>query len=354
MVDLRGFPYESFPSGWFQVAWTDEVTSTPKPLRYFGQDLVIYRGASGDALLFNATCPHMGAHLGYGGKVEEGSDNITCPYHGWSFDQEGKNCDIPYAERPNRTKIKKWQVVELGSLVLAWHDELDRSPWFEPLDIPEFFNSENHLASATTRRNYENVRLLPQFIADNLVDAAHQKFVHRAADIPDITNYVADGGKYTVDYMMTFGKGKKSTWLTPDGNPVVASIRIEASGVGLTLARFEIDGTVHIQSTTPIDHEHCDSRHTVIVPIAQTKEGEPDESAVKRFQHECIQFERDLVIWETQQFMHPVPYPMLERDRFRSFRNWAAQFYPDGVPGRFGVRRTEDDGPQHLVVAGSA
>ncbi len=352
MVNHRNFPYTSYPSGWFQVAWADEVTATPRPLRYFGQELVIYRGASGQVLLFNAICPHMGAHLAYGGEVN--GDSITCPYHGWSFDEKGANCDIPYADRPNKTKLKKWQAVELGTLVLAWHDERGRPPWFAPFDVPEFSNFNTHLASPTTRRNYESVHLKPQFIADNLVDAAHQKYVHRAAEIPDITSFVADGGKYTVDYSMIFGKGKKTTWLTPDGKPIVASIRIEAAGVGMSLARFDIDGTVHIQGTTPIDHERCDSRHTVIVPIAQVKDGEPDDKAVRRFEHECMQFERDLLIWEHQEFKHPVPYPILERDRFRSFRNWSAQFYPDGEPGHFGRLRAEDQHPRSLVATGSA
>jgi 3-ketosteroid 9alpha-monooxygenase subunit A len=352
MVNHRSFPYQSYPSGWFQVAWADEVTAVPRSLRYFGQDLVVYRGASGDVHLFNAICPHMGAHLGYGGKTD--GDSITCPYHGWSFDSSGKNCDIPYAERPNKTKIKKWQVAELGTMVLAWHDELGRSPWFEPFDVPEFSNAATHLASPVTRRNYESVYLKPQFIADNLVDAAHQKYVHRAADIPDITSYASDGGRYAVDYSMTFGKGKKTTWLTPDGKPIVAAIRIEAAGIGMSIARFEIDGGVHIQSTTPVDHERCDSRHTVIVPISQVKDGEPDENAVRRFQHELVQFERDLLIWEHQEFMHPVPYPMLERDRFRSFRNWSAQFYPDGIPGHFGKLRPDDQEVPRLIATNSA
>src|SRR5437667_6703957 len=44
----RNFPYESLPTGWFQVAWSDELEiGEAKPLAYFGTELVLYRGESG-------------------------------------------------------------------------------------------------------------------------------------------------------------------------------------------------------------------------------------------------------------------------------------------------------------------
>jgi len=341
MADHRKFPYTSFPTGWYQVAWGDEITDTPKPLRYFETPLVAFRGESGRAQVFNAMCPHMGAHLGWGGTVV--GDGIECPYHGWQFDAEGKNCLIPYAERPNRTKIRKWHVEEVGSLVLVWFDQKDRAPLFPPVEVPEFADTENFLAPAETRKNYENVFLKPQFITENLVDAAHQKFVHRAAEIPEIYRCEADGPTFHVDSTIIFGNGKnKKTWLTPDGKPLAAALRTTSAGVGIAVARFEIDGSVHIQCTTPVDHERCDSRQTVLVPMNEVEDGRPTEKAIKRFHHELIQFERDLVIWEHQEYVHPVPYPHLERDRFRAFRNWTSQFYPEAEPGHFGRYRTDD------------
>src|SRR3546814_16403845 len=62
----------TYPTGWFWVAWSHEVSveDAPRPLRYFGRDLVLYRGASGRPVVLDAPCPPPGAHLGYGASRE--------------------------------------------------------------------------------------------------------------------------------------------------------------------------------------------------------------------------------------------------------------------------------------------
>ena len=41
----------TFPRGWFMIARADEVSKKPLNLRYFGQDMVLYRGDSGRLVL---------------------------------------------------------------------------------------------------------------------------------------------------------------------------------------------------------------------------------------------------------------------------------------------------------------
>ena len=61
---MRDYPMP-MPFGWFQVAWSDEVpTGTSKPMQYFGRHLVAWRGEGGEAHVWDAFCPHLGAHLG--------------------------------------------------------------------------------------------------------------------------------------------------------------------------------------------------------------------------------------------------------------------------------------------------
>ena len=87
----------TYPRGWFMVARSEEVTSTPLAVRYFGEDMVIYRGGqSGKAFMIEAYCPHMGTHLARNstsyvaqdGPVE--GDSIRCPYHAWSYRLDGQ------------------------------------------------------------------------------------------------------------------------------------------------------------------------------------------------------------------------------------------------------------------------
>jgi phenylpropionate dioxygenase-like ring-hydroxylating dioxygenase large terminal subunit len=73
-----------FAKGWYLVCWSADLEpSQVKPLRYFGKNYVLFRGEDGKATLLDAHCPHLGAHLGYGGRVE--GNDIICPFHAWRF-----------------------------------------------------------------------------------------------------------------------------------------------------------------------------------------------------------------------------------------------------------------------------
>ena len=81
------FPFPT-PFGWFQVAFPGDLEpGEVTPLNYWSRELVLWRDAAGDFHLQDAFCPHLGAHLAYGGTVRD--DELQCPFHGWRFDGEG-------------------------------------------------------------------------------------------------------------------------------------------------------------------------------------------------------------------------------------------------------------------------
>src|SRR5438874_10167464 len=102
------FPHAGYPTGWFQIAWADELgPGQVRPLRYFGRDLVLFRTTSGSYRVLDAHCQHMGAHLGHGGTVE--AECIVCPYHGWSWDGDGRNTMVPSVGEPtDRRRMGTW------------------------------------------------------------------------------------------------------------------------------------------------------------------------------------------------------------------------------------------------------
>src|SRR2546421_234852 len=103
-------PFTWRPTGWFMIGWSSEFPQgTVKPLKYFGQDLVAYRTEEGSLHVLDAHCPHLGAHIGHGGKVN--GDCVECPYHGWGYGPDGVNRYIPYEDRPNVSKkLRSWPV----------------------------------------------------------------------------------------------------------------------------------------------------------------------------------------------------------------------------------------------------
>src|SRR5205085_12180493 len=109
------------PTGWYQIGWSAEFpAASVRPLHYFGEDLVAYRGEDGGLRVLEAHCKHLGAHIGHGGRVVE--DCVQCPFHGWRWGGDGENVSIPGETRPNRSKrLRVWPVVEQHGLVFLWH-----------------------------------------------------------------------------------------------------------------------------------------------------------------------------------------------------------------------------------------
>src|SRR5690606_36915397 len=88
----RGLP--PIPWGWFVVGLSHELhPGDVRPVRYFDRDLVLWRTEAGEARVWDAHCPHLGAHLGYGGTVE--GETLRCPFHHFRFDGQGRCVEVP-------------------------------------------------------------------------------------------------------------------------------------------------------------------------------------------------------------------------------------------------------------------
>ena len=80
--------------GWFEIARSaDVVGSKPLAVQCLGRDLVCYRGRSGQVHVIDGRCPHMGVSFARHGIIE--GEGITCRYHGWNWDGQGRNTCVP-------------------------------------------------------------------------------------------------------------------------------------------------------------------------------------------------------------------------------------------------------------------
>lgn len=81
---------------WHPVAGVSEFDALAvKPIRLFGENLVLFKDLSGDYGLIDRQCPHRGADMAYG-MVE--ANGLRCNYHGWCFDQTGACVEQPYED----------------------------------------------------------------------------------------------------------------------------------------------------------------------------------------------------------------------------------------------------------------
>ena len=199
-------PLSMKPTGWFQVAWSAEIgVGDVHRMTYFGQEMVAWRAQSGLLTVMDAYCEHLGAHLGFGGHVE--GDVIECAFHGWQWNQDGRNVCIPYEDRPNRgRRIRTHPVVERNESVYIWHDVEGRDPFFDVPDVFSGFGDDSSVADyypmATLYR--PQLELHPQYVLENGVDFAHFKFVHKTPIVPVFTRHDFDRPVSYVDFTITF------------------------------------------------------------------------------------------------------------------------------------------------------
>ena len=307
------------PSGWFQVAYSGELEpGEVMPLDYFDTELVLFRGEDGRARVFDAYCPHMGAHLGYGGRVV--GNSIRCPFHAWEFGEGGRCSKIPYSKRiPPKAAVGEWPVDEKNGMVLVYHDTERKPPAYQIPEVPEYASDE---WTDYYLREFK-VKSRNQELAENIVDPPHFKYVHRTAEIPKAKVHI-NGHIFNVELAYPIARADT-------GEMQYGNIDIESHGFGVGWSRFRgiVDTTV-VVAGTPIDREYLHLRLSFMIKkldsVAAT------ESLGKAFVDEITrQFREDMPIWENKAYLER---PLLcEGDGpIAQLRSWARQFYASPGP----------------------
>ncbi|BBY79454.1 aromatic ring-hydroxylating dioxygenase subunit alpha [Mycolicibacterium pulveris] len=327
-------PLSMKPTGWFQVAWSAEIQpGEVRRMKYFDREMIGWRTSSGEAVVMDAYCEHLGAHLGYGGHVE--GDVIQCPFHGWQWNTEGRNVCIPYESRPNRgRRIRTYPVVERNESIYIWHDIEGRAPYFDAPDVFAGFadgsSAEDYYPQMRLFR--EALELHPQYVLENGVDFAHFKYVHKTPIVPVFTRHDFDQPVSFVDFTITFDG---------DENQSIDDVKsgVEAINGGLGIAVTKSWGMVDnrtISAVTPVDERTSDVRFMVYIGRPKNAVKDPERAAAKarQFGEEVIrQFTQDIHIWSHQRYSDPPALAGSEYEGFTAIRKWATQFYPDGLGG---------------------
>jgi len=322
------FPHKAYPTGWFQVAWSGEVDpKSIKAVHHFGRDLIIYRTEDGTAVAMAAHCPHMGAHIGYGGWVE-GCD-VVCPFHGWKWAPDGVNKDVPSQNNLSGRAIRVWETAETNGIIWIWHDELRRPPTCAP---PTERRDEQPFLSVFPDCVYkwDKVHARPQYVTENVTDLDHLRWVHHNTGKIDVLELNDLGDTMEVRHKTIIGHGKKSTWLTPEG-PIESFGCTHLFGVGTVMVDFGelLDNAVLLQTQTPVDHDHSDLFITVLTVQDPNENGDrPKGRALKRVQEQIKQAGRDMPIWNNMKYLDKAAYTKPEGMLVKAVRDWCRRFYP--------------------------
>jgi phenylpropionate dioxygenase-like ring-hydroxylating dioxygenase large terminal subunit len=316
---MSRFPFPRYPNGWFQVAYSEELGERAvMPLKYFGRDLVLFRDGDGKAHVLDAHCPHLGAHLGYGGRVE--GNCIRCPFHAWEFEGNGQCARVPYSDKapPPRAKIRAWNVREVNGLILVWHHLNGDAPAWEIEPITEYAND----AWTPYEKRRWKIKTHNQEMAENAVDSAHFHYVHGTLEKP--TSVATVEGhilRVVSDTLMKTPMGK-----------VKGQVESISHGFGYALTRFTgLVETLLVAGITPIDDDYVDVRFSFTVK--KQVNGDVTSTVGQAFIREIErQLGQDIPIWENKVYVTP-PLVVDGDGPIGIFRRWVKQFYSEPKAG---------------------
>jgi 3-ketosteroid 9alpha-monooxygenase subunit A len=309
--------HEGYAFGWYAVCYSDELAvGEVKPVRYFGKELVVWRGEDGKARVLNAYCRHLGAHMGYGGRVQ--GNDLECPFHAWQYDGEGAVTRIPYARTiPPQAKradcVHAWPVVERNGFVTVWYHPENAPPKWDQETYPEVGSSGWTGYKKSEWRVFNSLRNMH----DNGVDGAHFLYIHRTADFPD-SEITFEGNVWDAVARAKLG--------TPRGT-VDGAIISHNVGPGLGCIRFQgISETLLVSAITPIGPDELHVRFAFTQPVTEA-EGPAGGLARALIRDICKQLDQDKVVWDRMRYEErplmcdgdgPVPAARERYDQFMS------------------------------------
>ncbi|CAG5867225.1 unnamed protein product, partial [Menidia menidia] len=306
-----------------------------------GEQVVVFRSQDDKAFVLDAYCPHLGANLAVGGRVS--GNCIECPFHGWQFQgEDGKCVKIPYTGKvPEFAKVRRWLSCEVNQQILIWfHCDGEEPPWTIP-EVQEITNRQwvyrgraEHFISAHI-----------QEIPENAGDIAHLNHLHTTGIVSGAD--LRHTNSKTWEFLQHYWEAHWEPELEPNTHcsqmvikhtltvfgwhwPLL-DLRVVARqvGPGIVFLQFEhsfLGRGLIIQSVTPVEPLLQRVSHKIFF---QSNIPAPVPKFILKA--ECIQFERDVMIWNNKKYVAK-PILVKEDSGIQKHRRWYSQFYSENSP----------------------
>ncbi len=199
-----------------------EADGAPVRVRLLSENLIGFRDSNGRVGLLGEHCSHRGASLYYGKNMNGG---LSCWYHGWKYDVDGKCLDQP--NEPPQTRFcdriqqKAYPCVDRNGVIWTYMGPPDKKP-----DFPEFewnLVPESHVYAS---KRYQDCHWTQGMEGD--LDSSHLNFLH---------------GTETINASPSHGKYESGKWMADDPNPKIEVVQVP--GGILHSARRDADPANH-------------------------------------------------------------------------------------------------------------
>ena len=239
---------------WWVAAESHELQNKPLARKILDKDIVLFRGEDGHPVALKDQCIHRGAALS-SGTIQKGQ--LTCPYHGWRYNQSGDVTWIPSEGRApkGRRCQREYQAIEQDGFVYVRFSQKKTNA--QPFPMPHYKD-----------KGYSSIRLQNLFEAEllncveNFIDIPHTTFVHpnifrNESGCETKTKITKRTGHVHIEY---FNENSDFGWfswfLNPKKMPVVHTD--EYFGPNITTVNYYVEkGHFIITSqSVPIDEDH--------------------------------------------------------------------------------------------------
>jgi len=159
--------------GWYLLALEEELAGEVTPLALGDRALMAVR--DGDRVrVFDARCPHRGAHLGYGGVLDaghgaRGAGAVICPFHGKR---------IGLGTGTARLCVAEHAVISAGAALFVRLGT-------EPSDDRGFEQALKEICAdkQIVGAFVQPVRVAPEYVIENAFDVGHFAVVHKVPKV---------------------------------------------------------------------------------------------------------------------------------------------------------------------------
>ncbi|KAK7475347.1 hypothetical protein BaRGS_00033423, partial [Batillaria attramentaria] len=335
-----------YPNGWFGIMESFNLkVGESKAVNMVGQELAVFRDEKGVAHALNAYCPHIGAHLGIGGRVKGGC--LECPFHGWQFrGEDGKCVHIPYGDTdkklPDKSQVKSWPVAELNGWIYLWFHAEGLEPTWRLPEMEEITKGQWVFRGRTEHFINAHIEEIPENGADAFhLGHVHGCFVGASTDLrymwnklwgfaqhhwfagwealPEPDSHI--GEMHVTHKMSIFGVHIAFM----DVNVTARQI---GPGVVYLMMNTLFGGAVLIHNVTPIGPMMQKVTHNLYVNWTF-----PAPFAKILLLCEARQIERDIMIWNNKHYeAKPLFVKSKEDSLIAKHRRWYSQFYSEHSP----------------------
>jgi phenylpropionate dioxygenase-like ring-hydroxylating dioxygenase large terminal subunit len=269
------------PVGWFQVAFLPELRTPATPIvpLQVGDRRLMAIVAGPQVRIYDAACPHRGASLAHGGRLE--GDTVICPFHGHAV-ALGNDSTTPFQARRHPVCI-------VGDLVFA---HLGPS---EPLDLPAYLSEL--VAGHRIVPGFTMSATVPHaLVIENAFDGAHFAPVHHARAAA-VDAHEATDGRFVGKTVLTI---PPSQWQRSTDADRLVRVPLDMSAFGAGVVVSSVGGP-HPYTVVTAATPQADGVTTIRLSLAFPKAAGHAAAEMDRYMIQQSQrgLELDCAIWST-------------------------------------------------------